>query len=91
MIICVVQEANDEPIEQLSIDGYTCEQCMDCITLLAVYTFNPLSFSIHFLAGPSLGPELDYPLFYISPIVEMCEKPHLPIYNLEVTSGRNAR
>eukprot|EP00731_Ephydatia_muelleri_P030425 Em0021g948a len=41
--------------------------------------------------GPSLGPELDCPLFYISPIVEMCEKPLLPIYNLEVTSGRNAR
>ena len=41
---------------------------------------------------PKFGVELDHPLFYVSPIVEMSEVPFLPdVYNLEVVSGRIPR
>ena len=41
---------------------------------------------------PSFGEELDFPLFYISPIVELSETPFLPVYNLQVTfEGTNPR
>lgn len=41
---------------------------------------------------PKFGVELDYPLFYVSPIIEMSDGPFLPdVYNLEIVSGRNPR
>lgn len=44
------------------------------------------------LGDPSFGEELDFPLFYISPIVELSETPFLPVYNFQVTfEGTNPR
>lgn len=37
------------------------------------------------------GEELDYPLFYISPTIEMSDKPMLQVYNLQVSQGKNPR
>lgn len=31
------------------------------------------------------GEELDHPLFYVSPIVELSEKPHLPVFNFQIS------
>ena len=40
---------------------------------------------------PSFGQELDYPLFYICPTLELSEAPFLPVYSLEIVSGSNPR
>ena len=41
---------------------------------------------------PKFGVELDHPLFYVSPIMEMSDDPFLPdIYNLEIVTGKNPR
>ncbi len=40
---------------------------------------------------PSFGSELDFPLFYICPLMELSETPMLPVYNFEIVSGSNAR
>lgn len=41
---------------------------------------------------PKFGIELDHPLFYVSPIIEMSDGPFLPdVYNLEIVSGKNPR
>ena len=50
-------------------------------------------FDISLLPGdPSFGEELDFPLFYISPVVELSEIPFLPAYNFQVTfEGTNPR
>jgi len=40
---------------------------------------------------PTLGEELDFPLFFISPIIELSESPFLPVYNFQITPGTNPR
>ena len=40
---------------------------------------------------PSFGQELDYPLFYICPTLELSESAFLPVYSLEIVSGSNPR
>ena len=40
---------------------------------------------------PNFGAELDYPLFYVAPVVEMSEDPHLPVYSLAVAPGSSSR
>lgn len=41
--------------------------------------------------GPFCGEELSYPLFYITPIIELSDCPFLPIYNFRLVSGSNPR
>ena len=51
-----------------------------------------LIFCIHIIDDPKFGDELDHPLFYVSPIIEMSDEPlQLDVYNLEIVSGRNPR
>jgi len=48
----------------------------------------------HFPGNPgfaSFGEEMDYPLFYICPVVEMSSKPMIPTYNFEICNGPNPR
>lgn len=40
---------------------------------------------------PTVCPELDFPLFYVTPIVELSEVPFLPVYNIEIVPGENPR
>ena len=40
---------------------------------------------------PQFGGELDYPLFYVSPIIEISDVPFLPVYNLMIVPGKNPR
>lgn len=41
--------------------------------------------------GPDCGKELSYPLFYITPIIELSDSPFLPVYNFKLVSGINPR
>ena len=41
--------------------------------------------------GPYCGEELDYPLFYVTPIIELSDCPFLPVYNFKLSSGMNPR
>lgn len=40
---------------------------------------------------PHFGAELDYPLFYVCPVLELSETPIIPVYNFEIVSGPNSR
>lgn len=40
---------------------------------------------------PHFGAELDHPMFFVSPIIEMSDIPFLPVYNLEIVAGKNPR
>lgn len=54
--------------------------------------FPPTYIIIVCVDDPKFGIELDHPLFYVSPIIEMSDGPFLPdVYNLEIVSGRNPR
>ena len=33
----------------------------------------------------SFGEELDYPLFYVSPVIELSTRPHLTVYNFQIS------
>ena len=37
------------------------------------------------------GEELSYPLFYVSPVIELSDCPFLPVYNFKLSSGINPR
>lgn len=37
--------------------------------------------------GPYCGEELSYPLFYITPIIELSDCPFLPVYNFKLVSN----
>ena len=39
--------------------------------------------------GPYCGEELSYPLFYVTPIIELSDCPFLPVYNFKLVSGSN--
>ena len=41
--------------------------------------------------GPDCGEELSYPLFYVTPIIELSDTPFLPAYNFQLVSGHNPR
>ena len=45
----------------------------------------------HATDDPKIIPELDFPLFYVTPVVELSETPFLPTYNIEIISGDNPR
>ena len=47
--------------------------------------------SLYYIDDPKFGGELDYPLFYVSPIIEISDVPFLPVYNLTIVPGRNPR
>ena len=40
---------------------------------------------------PKFGAELDHPLFYVAPIMEMSDVPFLPVYNMKIVQGKNPR
>lgn len=37
--------------------------------------------------GPDCGEELSYPLFYVTPIIELSDCPFLPVYNFKLVSS----
>lgn len=41
--------------------------------------------------APKCGEELSYPLFYITPIIELSDSPFLPVYNFKLVPGTNPR
>lgn len=43
------------------------------------------------LDGPYCGEDLSYPLFYVTPIIELSDCPFLPVYNFKLSSGTNPR
>ena len=38
-----------------------------------------------------LGEELDFPSFYVTPIIKLLDCPFLPVYNFKLSSGKNPR
>ena len=57
----------------------------------ATYSTHITRYLLLFVDDPKFGEELDFPLFYITPIIEMSEKQFLQIYNFEISSGSNPR
>ena len=41
--------------------------------------------------GIVCGEELDFPLFYVAPIIELSDCPFLPVYNFKLSSSENPR
>lgn len=41
--------------------------------------------------GPDCGEELSYPLFYVTPIIELSDTPFLPVFNFKLVPGTNPR
>lgn len=41
--------------------------------------------------GVVCGEELDFPLFYVTPIIELSDCPFLPVYNFQLSNGENPR
>ena len=75
------------------MDGYSSSKNVTALHMQNSDNYLTACFGISLSPGdPSFGEELDFPLFYISPIVELSETPFLPVYNFQVTfEGTNPR
>lgn len=69
-------------------------QCTQSLRRFNLWSYSMESNCLHThtsIDGPNCGEELNYPLFYVTPIIELSDCPFLPVYHFKLSSGNNPR